>query len=306
MQERQRNYWAFLANPKIYKIEKAIYELDEDCWNVPRGDIQTGDRVIIWKAKGNDQHRGIIALAEVLTDPTPMVDPNRDYWVNQQTADEIIDRVRVRYWIPSALPLWEDLPDFPILKDLSVARATGGTIFYVTPKQWNSVLDIVGGWPGSTPEIANAELTVAEYAGKRRSGQGYAVNADLRRAIELYAMQRAKTFYEEQGWSVTDVSSTHPYDLLCKSATGKELHVEVKGTTSDGAQILLTANEVKHAQNLSNNVALFVLAHIQVDPTAPDKIQGGEYQCLDPWNIDEGTLSPLAFTYRLKERKPEL
>src|ERR1700730_19339931 len=106
MQKQQRNYWAFLANPKVYKIENAIQELDEDTWNVPRGNIRDGDRAIIWKAKGNDQQRGIIALAEILTDPTPVNDPNRDYWVNQQAADEIVDRVNVRYWIPSALPLW--------------------------------------------------------------------------------------------------------------------------------------------------------------------------------------------------------
>lgn len=64
-------------------------------------------------------------------------------------------------------------------------------------------------------------------------GQGYALDADLRRAIEQYAMEIAKAFYEKQGWSVFDVSATHSYDLLCTSATGKELHVEVKGTTSE-------------------------------------------------------------------------
>ncbi|EFH80277.1 hypothetical protein [Ktedonobacter racemifer] len=39
-----------------------------------------------------------------------------------------------------------------------------------------------------------------------------------------------------------------------------------------------------------------ILAHIQVDPTAPEKLTGGEIQCLEPWNIGDGTLSPLAFS----------
>ncbi|GHO56090.1 DUF3883 domain-containing protein [Ktedonobacter robiniae] len=129
-------------------------------------------------------------------------------------------------------------------------------------------------------------------------GQGYVLDADLRRAIEPYTMEIAKAFYEEQGRSIFDVSATHSYDLLCTSATGKELHVEVKGTTSDGTQILLTANEVTHAQNFYPNVALFILSHIQVTSTAPLKLEGGEIQRLEPWNIGEGTLSPLAFSYK--------
>ncbi|WP_052569429.1 DUF3883 domain-containing protein [Ktedonobacter racemifer] len=128
-------------------------------------------------------------------------------------------------------------------------------------------------------------------------GQGYVLDADLRRAIEQYAMEIAKAFYEKQGWSVFDVSVTHSYDLLCTSATGKELHVEVKGTTSDGTQISLTANEVTHAQNFYPNVALFILSHIQIDSTTPMTLNGGEIQRLEAWNIGEGTLSPLAFSY---------
>jgi len=300
MQGRQRNYWAFLANPKVYNIEKAIREQEEDSWTVPRSDVRTGDRAIIWKAKGNDLHRGIVALVEILTDPIPAKARNGEYWVDQQKANKQIDRVQVRYLVPSILPLWEDQGDLSILKELSVARATGGTVFHVTPDQWDTIMELVGGWPGSAPEIASAESVIAEYAGKRRSGQGYAINADLRRAIEQYSMQQAKAFYEEQGWSVSDVSATHSYDLLCTSATGKELHVEVKGTTSDGAQILLTANELKHAQNFYPNVALFILARIQVDLAAPGKLKGGEIQIREPWDIREGMLSPIAFTYNLR------
>src|SRR5260370_31099890 len=160
----------------------------------------------------------------------------------------------------------------------------------------------VGGWPGRNPEIEDAELTIAEYAGKRRSGQGFSINADMRRAIEHYAMQKAKSFYEEQGWRISDVSSTQPYDLLCTSDTRDELYVEVKGTTSDGTQILLTANEIKHAQNHYPNVALFVLSHIQIDPTSIENLHGGEIRRLEPWDVDEWTRSPLAFVYILQKK----
>lgn len=69
MQGRQRKHWAFLANPKVYNIEKATQEQEEGSSTVPRRDVRTGDRAIIWKAKGNDQQRGIVTLPEVLTDP---------------------------------------------------------------------------------------------------------------------------------------------------------------------------------------------------------------------------------------------
>ncbi|HET8845416.1 MAG TPA: EVE domain-containing protein, partial [Ktedonobacteraceae bacterium] len=209
MQAQQRNYRAFLSNPKVYNIEKAIREQEEDSWTVPRGDVRAGDRAIIWKAKGNDSQRGIVALAEVLTDPVPTRNRNGEHWVDQQRANEYINRVQVRYYlVPSILPLWGDRADASILKELSVARATGGTIFHVTPDQWNAIMELVGGWPGSTPEIVSIEHAIAAYAGKRRSGQGYATNADFRRAVEQYAMQQAKAFYENQGWNVSDVSAT--------------------------------------------------------------------------------------------------
>lgn len=302
MQQPQRHYWTFSANPRIYRIEEAVQKRNEDTWTVPRGNVRAGDRAIIWKTKGNDQHRGIIALAEILTNPTPSVDPNPDYWVDQNAANKMIDRVMVRYLVPPTLPLWEDTTDLQALRELSVARATGGSVFYITSKQWDAIMEAVGGWPVRNPEIEDVELTIAEYAGKRRSGQRFSINADMRRAIEQYAMQKAKAFYEEQGWIVSDVSSTHPYDLLCQADTGEELYVEVKGTTSDGTQILLTANEVRHAHDHYPKVALFILSRIQVDPTSIEKPQAGEMQMLEPWDINEGTLSPLAFTYNLPEK----
>jgi Domain of unknown function (DUF3883)/EVE domain len=299
MQQPQQHYWAFCINPNFYRIEKAIRELPVNSQTVPRRNVRAGDRAIIWKAKGTDRHRGIVALAEVLTDPKPSIDPNEGYWVNQNTINEVVDRVIVRYFIPPALPLWEDATDLPFLKELSVARSTGGTVFHVTPDQWDAIIEAVGGWPVRNPEIEDAELTIAEYAGKRHSGQGYSTNPDIRRAIELYAMQKATAFYEEQGWIVSDVSLTHSYDLLCTSITGEELHIEVKGTTSDGTKIFLTANEVIHAQNHYPRVALFILSNIQVDPKSIDKPQSGEIQRLEPWKVDDGTLSALAFSYTL-------
>ena len=299
MEETLPHFWTFSANPGIYRIEKAVQDRIIDYWTVPHRNVHKGDRAIIWKTKGNSQQRGIIALAEVLTDPVPCKDPNREYWIDRNAPDEIIDRVRVHYHVPHSFPLWLDESSPNSLRELNVARATGGSVFHVSPEQWNAILLLVGGWPA--PEIEDTELALAELAGQSERGQGFRADVAVRKAIEQHAMREAKAYFEKQGWNVTDVSARYPYDLLCISETGEELRVEVKGTISDGTQILLTAKEVKHARDYYPNVALFILAQIQVDQTSSGQpqVNGGNIQLLHPWNIDEGTLSPLAFAYTL-------
>ncbi len=147
MQEPQQSYWAFSAKPRVYKIEEAIRDRIIDYWTVPHRNVRAGDRAIIWKAKGNSQQRGIIALAEVLTNPIPCTDPNKDYWIDRNAPNEIVDRVQVRYLAPPSLPLWLDEASPQVLRELSVARATGGSVFHVTPEQWDAIMLAVGGWP---------------------------------------------------------------------------------------------------------------------------------------------------------------
>src|SRR5689334_20601114 len=156
MSDRPIRYWAFCANPLNYRIMDAVQECDFDSWNIPRGDVRANDRAIIWKAKGRDPQRGIVALANVLTDPALGIDPNRAYWIDPFGIDEPVMRVSVRYFKPPSLPIWlsDDAPQ--VLSELSVGRATGGSIFTVTPDQWHAIMNLVGGWPAESPEVQNA------------------------------------------------------------------------------------------------------------------------------------------------------
>lgn len=70
------------------------------------------------------------------------------------------------------------------------------------------------------------------------NGQGWSGSAAGRKAIELYAMDVAKRHYESLWREVVNVSDCEPFDLLCRNAD-RELHVEVKGTTSLGFSVLL-------------------------------------------------------------------
>jgi hypothetical protein len=77
-------------------------------------------------------------------------------------------------------------------------------------------------------------------------------------------MARAVSYFAALGATVEDVSRTECYDLRCFDSDGVEFHVEVKGTTGLGEAILLTRNEVVHAEKMHPRVALFVVSQIEL------------------------------------------
>jgi Domain of unknown function (DUF3883) len=152
----------------------------------------------------------------------------------------------------------------------------------------------------TSAEIEDAREATARAAGARgRSGQGFRQSAEQRTAIDRHAMRRATDRLEAEGWEVEDRSVNHPYDLFC-SRDREELRVEVKGTTSDGAAVLLTPNEVEHARATFPAVALLVVHGVELstDGDGEAVATGGEIDLVSPWEIDaQGTLKPTGFSY---------
>ncbi|MGI8689656.1 MAG: protein NO VEIN domain-containing protein [Thermomicrobiales bacterium] len=156
------------------------------------------------------------------------------------------------------------------------------------------------GYLSETPEIRELREFLEVYRGKGYAGQGFKADVEERIAIEQYAMTMAEAYYREQGWSVNpDVHKNEPYDLHCTRSNDEELRVEVKGTTSAGMNILLTEGEVKHARKHAN-VALFIVANIALSSTS-GKLEpsGGTTIIRQPWHIDDGQLTPLAYKYTI-------
>jgi hypothetical protein len=85
--------------------------------------------------------------------------------------------------------------------------------------------------------------------------------------------------------------------LLCRAADGRELHVEVKGTTTAGESILLTRNEVEYAKSVFPAFALAVVSGIvlRVDEDGVPSAEGGTLTLLHPWDVTKCELRPLAF-----------
>jgi hypothetical protein len=121
-----------------------------------------------------------------------------------------------------------------------------------------------------------------------------------RDAIERYAVALATEYYESRKWAVEDVGKYRSYDLHC-TRDGEELHVECKGTTGLGEEVVLTRGEVNHCRNFSH-CALVVVSEIEVDEADPScpRTSGGVVRVLEPWNIEEERLTPMQFFYRVQ------
>jgi hypothetical protein len=148
-------------------------------------------------------------------------------------------------------------------------------------------------------EAEQLEEAVAQAAGKptrRGRGQGFQLDQAVKVAIEDYAMKAASKFYSKD-WDVEDVHGNQSYDLICRR-DGEVKHVEVKGTTTGGTEVIVTLNEVRHARTYPFT-ALFILSNIVVERTEDGTVNttGGHEHVYDPWPIDEGTLIPLGFRY---------
>jgi hypothetical protein len=77
-------------------------------------------------------------------------------------------------------------------------------------------------------------------------------------------------------------------------------HVEVKGTTTDGDEVILTPNEVTHAQ-VNRHTALFVLGNVRIERAEDRTVMavGGVRRVYDPWDIEEGALTPIGYRYQV-------
>jgi hypothetical protein len=65
--------------------------------------------------------------------------------------------------------------------------------------------------------------------GPAERGQGFADDAEERRLVDSYAMERAIQYYTNEGYEVHDEHQGNPYDLRCVSGVST-LFVEMKGT----------------------------------------------------------------------------
>jgi Domain of unknown function (DUF3883) len=149
-----------------------------------------------------------------------------------------------------------------------------------------------------SPEVADAIAAVESVSNPRRKF-GRRLTAVENAAIEERAVLVTRGHFEnELGYETEDVGAYVSYDV--RASKGQEVvKVEVKGTTTDGAEVVLTKNEVNlHRVEYPNN-ALAVVHNITLDRSGDQPIaSGGELVLVMPWKIEEGGLIPIAYDYR--------
>jgi hypothetical protein len=154
---------------------------------------------------------------------------------------------------------------------------------------------------------AAASMTItptgeAPTADPAPAGAGYASSSEDRAAIEWHAMYAARDDLVAEGWVVEFVHLRRlGFDLLAKRDRA-ELHVEVKGTTSSGADVEVTIGEVRHARALSakpgdKTPVLIVVSDIKLESTSPPQTSGGIVTRIEPWNPTDDSLTATRFRH---------
>lgn len=125
---------------------------------------------------------------------------------------------------------------------------------------------------------------------------GFQPNSKIRKAVELHAMRRAELEFQRRGYEVKDVSKKKPYDLYCEKK-GECKYVEVKGTQTSGLEIVLTAGEVNFINKHKSSCILCLVNGIKIKGTRSPRASGGELKLKDPFDLSDGELRPIAFTF---------
>ncbi|NDR58329.1 DUF3427 domain-containing protein [Aliiruegeria sabulilitoris] len=142
---------------------------------------------------------------------------------------------------------------------------------------------------------------------RRASGraQGLETDPKIRKAIEMHAMKRATQTYEENGYSVEDVSANKPFDLYCTKPGKKDRRVEVKGTRGAGETIIVTAGEVRAAKQEKVITDLFIVHDIVLaskNESGEPRMEGGVVRLVQKWMPEEEDLTPTEYRYNVPPR----
>jgi hypothetical protein len=132
------------------------------------------------------------------------------------------------------------------------------------------------------------------------TGQGYLADSKSRRVVELCAMEAAIAHYSAQGYAVEDTSNGRPYDLRCCKGS-EEVRVEVKGSQTEGGEVILTAGEVEHARGCRVRMDLFIWGYVEVvdNGEAYQGIGGRLVAHLTHWKPDDADLAATEYCYRV-------
>jgi hypothetical protein len=130
-------------------------------------------------------------------------------------------------------------------------------------------------------------------------GQGYGLTSTEKKALEVASVEAAKDYFRRAGYTnIRDTGANKPYDLQIEKS-GQDYIVEVKGSTTAAAKILLTSGEVTaHAYWHPHNF-LYVQAGMTLAKGSPPVASGGTPTVIQAWEPDPADLEITASRYSL-------
>lgn len=274
-------------------IEDGLTEITG--WSVVRGYradmMKQGDKIILWvSGNGRRMERGIWGAGYV-TDPVDEVNPEDDdateigYWIDQDA------RQAVELFVPVDIPLFEDpLTADDLLaagiEDLEVQKMPGGANpSWVSMQQLARIEPLLSEWPEEF-DYDEEEITVSD----RGAGFGSPAKNSV---VEAAAMAAVIEFYD--GWKPRDVSQEKVgWDIIFTHKQTREVaKVEVKGVSGTSPIVLLTANEIRGAEEESGWL-LAVVTRALSDPQVAE------------FTADEALAVAVPYVYRADLHSREL
>jgi len=138
----------------------------------------------------------------------------------------------------------------------------------------------------------------AALATQERIG-GFQSNPAIRKLIETRAMEIAKSELETRGYGdFDDTSKRECYDYTCRK-NGKQFFVEVKGTQTRGVAVILTRNEVAHADEHPDNSIMVIVHDLRVKDGDHPMTEGGKVDVRERWRLKREDLTPLQYLWKV-------
>jgi hypothetical protein len=155
------------------------------------------------------------------------------------------------------------------LRNKSIEGPGQSNLFYakehLTKKQLQEIVDFI--------ENPKDNKIKKESTARKSSGRGWAMDAELKKEIEVSAMDFTAAYFERKGFEIIDVHKENKgWDL--EAVKGKKIfHLEVKGTQNAFGAVLLTPNEYTHFKSKKSTFRLCVVYHaLDAKKTAIDII----------------------------------
>ena len=156
----------------------------------------------------------------------------------------------------------------------------------------------IGQAPGEKPleiELAENALSLAARGRPRPVRSGIRASSRDQENLSARARMIAQEHLEADGWTVSRAREGVAADFLAERGT-ERADVTVRGTTSDGSEILLTAGELDHARSAYPATMLVVVSGLRVNES---ESRVHETTVILPWRPEDTSLTPIAFRYSM-------